>query len=520
MQVSRNLRVYGIGLLIGLSATIATAQTVGQWGRHVITLSNSTYSGNPFELEVDATFTHSASGTSLTIPGYYAGNNQWKVAFMPTLVGGWNYTTTSPDSDLDGNSGSLSAVASNRPGFLGRDPQNPRKWRLSNAGYVIPIALRMEFFFDNASASAWQDAVDFLADEVDGLMYDTRLQDEYSSQMLVFSGNWSNHQFDLALWNQMEQRMDALAARGRGAYIMFYADDTGKPQWSGKSATEALLIRYAVARLGSYPIVMWDTGIDIAEYRSGSDINWFGQELASVDAYGHPRSSRLGGGSGSYLMANRNYESQGDRTAVIADMTAYFNNATMPTVMSDSWGENRPSHPAKNFSPSDLRRAFWKALISGGLGGFIRGSNGAFQINGVRSDLESEAWLKLVNQFLGQKLGDTYGTMVPAPSLVANGYGLADAQRSKIVYFLMGKNDRWDSGNGGDITVKLGSVSGSFTASWFDTRSGQETSAGTLAGGGNHVLTPPSTDDWVLLLVKGGAVDTTPPAAPGNLTVN
>ena len=380
------------------------------------------------------------------------------------------------------------------------------------------MALRMNFFYEDASASDWQQAVDFLADDVNGLMYDTRLQDEGTSDMLVFDGNWQDHEFDLALWDRMEERMEALAARGRGAYIMFYADDTGEPRWNGKSSTEALLIRYAVARLASYPIVMWDIGIDIDEYRSDSDVDWFGQQLEALDAFDHPRSSRRGGGSGTHNMDNRNYESRGDRTAVVDDMIDYFNDASMPTVMSDSWGENRPSHPSKNFSPEDLRRGFWKGVIAGGVGGFIRGSNGAFDITGVESDLESEDWLKLVNEFL-QQLGSTFGDMVPSPNLVSNGYAIADPQRSRVVYFLMGDDDRWDNGNGGDVTVQLNSVSGGYTATWFDTRTGQETSAGQFAGGSDHVLTPPSTDDWVLLLVADGSVDVTPPKAPTNLTV-
>jgi hypothetical protein len=318
----------------------------------------------------------------------------------------------------------------------------------------------------------------------------------------------------------MEERMNVLAARGRGAYIMFYADDTGRPQWSGQSNTEALLIRYAVARLAAYPIVVWDTGIDISEYRSGSDINWFGVELAAADPYDHPRSSRVGGGSGSDLMANRTYESRGDRTAIISDMIGYFNGASRPTAMSDSWGENRPSHPDKNFSPEDLRRAFWKALIAGGLGGHVRGSNGAFTMTGIESDLESESWLKLVNAFLREKLGETFGEMVPASSLVSNGYALADPARTMIVYFLMGNDDRWDTGNGGPVSVELSSVSGNFSATWYDTRSGQEMSAGNLSGGANHTLDPPSSDDWILFLLKqGGSEDIIAPAAPGNLTI-
>ena len=86
--------VAALSLALGAAAT-AAAQSVEQWGRFVVTATNPSFSGNPFELEVDATFTHASSGTTLTIPGYYAGNDQWKIAFMPTLLGTWNYVTSS-----------------------------------------------------------------------------------------------------------------------------------------------------------------------------------------------------------------------------------------------------------------------------------------------------------------------------------------------------------------------------------------------------------------------------------------
>ena len=119
------------------------------------------------------------------------------------------------------------------------------------------------------------------------------------------------------------------------------------------------------------------------------------------------------------------------------------------------------------------------------------------------SQLDAEPWLRLINQFVQNHLGETFGDMEPAPTLV-NGsggkYALADPARTKILYLLMGQNDTWDSGDGGSITVKLGGLSGTYNATWFDPRIGNETSAGTLTTGSDHILNPPSSDDWVLLL--------------------
>lgn len=493
-------------------------QTVGKWERAAISVQATGYSGNPFELIVDARFVNSATSSSITLPAYYAGGDTWKVGFMPTEVGTWQYTFESEFASLDGVGGVLDVIGSSNNGLLSADPENPRKWKFSEGPYILPIALRMEFFFEQGADAQWASAADFLKHEVGAHLYDTRLQDEGASTMDVFSGDPGNHQFDLAKWDQMERRMDALAERGLGAYIMFYSDDAGKPQWPGKSATEALLIRYAVARLTGYPVLIWDTGIDIAEYRTQSDIDWFGQQLRSLDPYDHPVSSRIGGGSGTLYMSGRTYDSQGDRQAYIADMTSYFENATRPVAMADSYHEDHPERPDKDFRPEDIRRAIWKGVMSGGLSIFIRGSDGYFHIDSVKTDLESESWIRLVNPFIDEKLGPIFGAMVPSPELVSNGYALSDASRAKILYWMIGTNDRYDSGNGSDITLKLNNVDGSYSAVWFDPRTGVETNAGSFSGGADHVVSPPSLDDWVLLLSRIG--ETNAPKSPTNLIVD
>ena len=114
-------------------------------------------------------------------------------------------------------------------------------------------------------------------------------------------------------------------------------------------------------------------------------------------------------------------------------MTSYFNSTSRPIGMFDAWGENRPSNPEKNFTPTDVRRSIWKAVVAGGLAVMYRGSDGYFHLNNVETDLESEQWLRLVDPFIQQKLGTTFGAMVPAPELVSNGYALADPARSRIV---------------------------------------------------------------------------------------
>jgi hypothetical protein len=499
-----------ISLLVAVATGAQAGDTVGTWRRYVVELTNSSFSGNAFELEVDATFTHAASGEQITLPGYYAGAGVWKIAFMPTQIGEWTYTTNSSDADLNGRFGSVVAVASNNPGTLKADPAHPKKWKHADGPYVGAILqFRVEFFSDPDNASEFAGVAEFMAANHLHIL-ETRLieedgQFEGGRHDFIFEGDWRNHQFDLRIWDRMEERMEMLTDLGLGAHIMFYSDDAGTPGWVGQSETEALVIRYVTARLAAFPVVIFNTGIDIAEYRSQADIDWFGQQIRALDPYGHPVSSRYGGGSGGMVMSDQTFDSRGDRLAIIGDMTSYFQGAEVPVAMDDAWHENSPGGASrgKDFTEHDIRRAIWKCVMAGGLGAQIRGYDGFFHLNSFQSDLESEQFLRLINPFVEEKLGNTFGSMVPSSSLVSNGYALADPARTKILYFAMGQNDRYDSGNGGAITLKLSGESGKgYNATWFDPRDGSETSIGILGGGTDHTISPPSTDDWVLLLTE------------------
>jgi len=515
--------ILGIALFAVLGEVVSAQVEVDKWYRHVIAISNDDYSGNPFELELDGVFTHTSSGTTLSLPGYYDGSNTWKIGFMPNKIGEWTYVTSSTDSDLNGVTGSITCTESNLPGMLKADPDNPRKWKFTDGPYAIPIALRIEFFAEPATQTEFTAAADFLA-EGNMHMMETRLLDEDGyydpgRHDYIFKGDWRNHEFDLDVWNRMELRMEILRHRGLGAHIMFYSDDNGEPCWSAESETEKLVIRYTIARLAGYPIVWFNTGIDIGEYRDYQGwYDWFGSEIKSIDPYDHPVSSRhdLDGTVELFVMSSQLFNSRGEKIARIGEILDFYNEDNVPLSMDDAWHEESPEGAARNkdYSRHDIRRAFWKCVIAGGAGGLVRGRDGFFHLSdrysftddfnegiAVQDDLDSRHYLKFINPFI-ENIGDTFGSMVQASSLVSNGYALADPARTKILYFLMGENDEYDSGNGGAITIKLSGLDGDYDAVWFDPRTGTEIEADTLAGGDDHVITPPSTNDWVLYLYQ------------------
>jgi len=486
---------------------------VPKWRRHVITLNNSTYTANPFELNVDAVFTHSSTGTTLKLPAYYDGSNQWKIAFMPTELGQWTFVTSSPDPDLNYKTGKLNCVPSGHPGLLAADPAHPNKWKYADGPYVVPIGVFVSAMLDEASPQQWTAMADFVHDNQLQL-----LNFRISEHDLAFS-SVASLQMNLPLWQRLEQRLEVLTERGLGVEIMLYTDDAGKPSFAPYSSAEKLLIRYTVARLASFPALMFDSGIDLAEYRDQSWVNWYGRQVRALDPYGHPVSSRYGGGSGGQVMTGQTYNSVGDRNSAISRLlTAYNPSDNIPAANDDNWSENLSGN-INSHTPEDIRRAAWKATVAGGVGfhvrhnqtncfdGLLTECDRYFDAAILAEQLDAEPWLRLVNPFLRQHLPDTFGTMLPAASLADNSkkqYALANPQRTKILYWKTSAADTWDPFEHDKIQVKLAGLPGSYNAKWFDPRSGALISAGKLTGGDDYPLSPPNnqTDDWVLLLVR------------------
>ena len=481
--------------------------TVGKWRRIVLSFEHNTFNGQPYVVEMNATFTHPDSGLTLTIPAYYDGDSIWSVAFMPTKLGTWRWRTESEIDELNDHSGQLTAIASDHQGLLTADPVHPNKWRYLDGPPVVPIGLFVNGMLDEASDEEFE----YLAATLNEHQF-TLINFRLSENDMAFS-DVDNLQLNLPLWRRLERRLEILTDHGIGVELMLYTDDSGRPSFAGQSPAEELLIRYMIARLSSFPSVLFNTGIDLIEYRDQAWVNWFGSFVTSLDPYQHPISSRYGGGSGNLMMSEQTFNSVGARNSTINDLlAAHQRGDDIPALNSDNWSEDLEG--LNGHTPQDIRRAAWKSVMAGGVGfsvrhntlycpGGITECDRYFPIPDAFELLDSEQWLKFVNAFIRDYLSDHYQTMHPRPDLVeAQGgkYALADDQSAQMLFFLTGTEDTWNRGDGGDIVLRLSEVDGSFAASWFDPRNGALSSAGSLAGGQTHRLTPPSQDDWVLWL--------------------
>jgi hypothetical protein len=80
---------------------------------------NPSYSGNPFDLVVKASFTHTSSGRKIQTEFFYDSGNTWKLRFTGTHTGRWRFVSESSDPEFNGLKGDIEVRANpGVPGFM------------------------------------------------------------------------------------------------------------------------------------------------------------------------------------------------------------------------------------------------------------------------------------------------------------------------------------------------------------------------------------------------------------------
>ena len=78
-----------------------------RWGIFQLNLTAQVGAGNPFATPLSATFTHQGGSRTVTVGGFFDGDDQFKVRFSPDIEGLWSYVTASTEAALEGVRGEL-----------------------------------------------------------------------------------------------------------------------------------------------------------------------------------------------------------------------------------------------------------------------------------------------------------------------------------------------------------------------------------------------------------------------------
>ncbi|MCF7707552.1 MAG: DUF5060 domain-containing protein [Verrucomicrobia bacterium] len=478
-------------------------RSIDKWRQFRVGFENASWEGNPYGLQFKAVF-ESPSDRSLTQFGFYAGGNTWKIYFMPDETGVWSYTTISPDADLDGHTGEFICKSSDLPGALVGAGENGNRWKYADAGYVMPLIWGVgaykkgigHFRAHNPDDPNVRAAIN-KASDIGAILLNTGAivlakrdwAKAWPNDAMPYVNGKEGIIFNPVFWDNLNATMDYARDRGMGFYFMLYTDDALKPDNLGiapDSKSERRLFRYVTARLAPYPVVLWDSGIDITEYRNHAWINRFTDWFRRNDPWKHPVSSRHGGGSGSAVAENQTYDSVGGAFMPKRDELLKHLRKTVPTAHTDHW---RVFISRGDWTNRKIRNAVWYCGLSGGQAPFPDYSQGAFD----RRVMDKGAiMIEHATHFFHDMTVYGFGNLYPADSMILSGENAVAARNADMEFVVYDKD-------GGLLELDLTGFPGNLIARWYNPRTGEFSMNSDTKGGGVKAFdSPGNTADWVL----------------------
>ena len=288
---------YFISLLLCLATFNLFAETpaVEKWERFEVALEGPT-SGNPFkDVAVSVEFTNEEN--TITVMGFYDGNGLYKIRFMPSEMGVWNYKTKSNVKELDNVTGTFKCIAPSQ----------------DNHG---PVKVRNKYHFGYADGTPyWQVGTTCYAwvHQTEALQLQTLETLKKSAfnklRMCVFPKDYVYNkneppyypfprdekgkndftQFNPEYFQHFESRIQDLLDLGIEAdIILFHSYDRWGYQSMPSKVDEAYL-KYVIARFASYRNVWWSLAneFDFMADKKMYDWHHFYKVIVENDPYHH-----------------------------------------------------------------------------------------------------------------------------------------------------------------------------------------------------------------------------------------
>jgi hypothetical protein len=289
-----------------VTKALFSQQKIEQWNRFELAIENAsgknTFSDNP----LSATFAH--KDTSITIAGFYDGDNRYIIRFMPEKTGIWQYKTNSSIAALNNKKGEFQCIKATQ--------ENHGIVKVSQI-YHFKYADSTAYFPLGTTAYAWT----HMANDVQEQTLKSLQNSGFNKiRMCVFPKNyelvkeeptiypyvvkelkkdakgnevriWDYTQFNPVFFQNLEKRIDELQALGIEAdLILFHPYDKGR--WGfDEMPMEANLnyIKYLVARLASFRNVWWSLANEYDYVKSKTDKDWetLIKAVAKADPYRH-----------------------------------------------------------------------------------------------------------------------------------------------------------------------------------------------------------------------------------------
>jgi hypothetical protein len=294
-------------LLFFLNIHLSNAQSqVQRWDRYEVILKGPE-SGNPFnDIKLSAEFVQ--GNEKIKVSGFYDGNGNYKIRFMPKKTGVWTYKTTSNNKTLNGKSGSFTCIEP--------EPDNHGPVQVADT-YHFKYEDGQRYYPFGTTLYAWTHQPQALEEmtlntlknapfnkvrmcvfpkfyagvENEPEFYPFPKTGETKDNKGKIKFTWDFSRFESAFFQHLEKRIDDLKELGIEAdIIIFHPYDKGR--WGFDSLgkeNDLRYIQYLTARLASFRNVWWSLANEFDYIKTKPRDVWdiYTKAVVAADPYKH-----------------------------------------------------------------------------------------------------------------------------------------------------------------------------------------------------------------------------------------
>jgi hypothetical protein len=362
-------------VMLGQSASIAgaTAPSVERWDVFE-TILKGPASGNPFvDVQLSARFTHDQS--QVDVKGFYDGNGNYCIRFMPTLVGSWQFVTQSNVAQLSGVTGSFNCMA---PAGNNHGPVEVKytyHFAYADGTPYFPIGTTC-YNWAHESESNQEQSLKTLKSSPFNKVRMMLLPGKDSATLYPYprdaSGKFDQTRFDPEFFRHLEKRISQLGDEGVEAdLILFNPYKKGAMDWFDDldNAADDRLLEYVVARLSAYRNIWWSLANEYGQVKHKTDADWdhFFQVVQSNDPYGHLRSIH---NAAKFYDPNKPWVTHasiqnGSAVADFGRAVLYRELVPKPVVLDEVCYEGNIAARWGHLSGQEMVKRFWLGTIAG-----------------------------------------------------------------------------------------------------------------------------------------------------------
>jgi hypothetical protein len=442
---------------------------------------------NPYSTNIQALF-RSDYGKRYRIDGFYAGENTFKVRFMPTSLGRWRYNVRINNKLVA--EVSFICVPSSLKGPLKQDEEYPNHFQYENGEsyYMLGNTAYNSIAAYRCKREQFKDFLDYYAQRNFNWVRFHLQQVSWSTFDTViwpWGGTPENPDytvFNLETFHAAEAVIKELADRNMiASVILLHNDPPIEAMQERKVGICKEYIKHAVARLSSYWNVVWNV---CNEWQRDfmftyDEVDELGFYLHEIDPYDRLTSCHHYGRFEFYDKEWTDMSSMQERGQPdVVNRGIIINRSFGKIVINEEYGYEKDGFSPPN-EPDDVRHDHWAIAMAGGYGCYgdkTKGPKISVYYTAILEDAkDTQAPDQL--QYLPVFMRNTgYKRMITANPFIrkcnpAEVFCLAEPGQEYIVYMVIGQ----------DVEVDLTHVRGSLAVNWFNPRNGETVSADSVS---------------------------------------